>query len=97
MLSKESVLRPWVNFEAGAAWLRNTPIIPVCFSGLRKEAMPKPYSSFQALSLDDEDGPYYLVTSLYHYVKPNSICPPPFSPRDEAVVSLRSALKTIAD
>jgi hypothetical protein len=36
MLSKESVKRPWVNFEAGAAWTRDIVTIPVCFGGLER-------------------------------------------------------------
>ena len=46
MLSEISVQRPWVNFEAGAGWLYNKVLIPVCFGGLHKGAMPKPYSAF---------------------------------------------------
>lgn len=93
LLSKKSVLRPWVNFEAGAAWLRDKHMIPACFGKLEKGAMPKPYSSLQGLSLDDEDGPYYLIRCIYHYLKPQSLTPPPFSPSDPAVVALRAVLK----
>jgi len=33
--SPESVKRPWINFEAGAAWIRkNVPVIPLCHSGM---------------------------------------------------------------
>ena len=35
LCSEESVGRPWVNFEAGAVWLRGIPVIPLCHSGLR--------------------------------------------------------------
>src|SRR5271163_3722789 len=52
MLSKESVVRPWVNFEAGAAWTRDIVTIPVCFGGLRKGELPKPYSILQAVDLE---------------------------------------------
>lgn len=54
MLSPESVRRPWVNFEAGAAWLTDKVIIPVCIRGLRPEDLPKPYSNFQGLKLEDD-------------------------------------------
>jgi len=92
MMSKEAVSRPWVNFEAGAAWLTDKVIIPVCFGGLRMESLPKPYSNFQGLSLEDDYGPYYLVTSIHHHMKPNSLTPPPFPPSDSEVAKLRSAL-----
>jgi TIR domain len=81
LLSKLSVDRPWVNFEAGAAWLSNKPIIPACFGGVSKEGLPKPYSSIQALNLA-EDG-YYLVRSVFHYLNWDGLeglVPPPFSP-----------------
>ena len=78
MLSEEAVSRPWVNFEAGAAWLANKVIIPVCFAGLGVEGLPKPYSNFQGLSLEDDYGPYYLVTSIYHHLSPMTLAPPPF-------------------
>jgi hypothetical protein len=77
LLSSKSVTRPWVNFEAGAAWVKeDTALIPVCFGGLSKGTLPKPYSSLQALDLDDEDDQYYLITSVCHYLK--RMAPPPF-------------------
>ena len=64
MLSKRSVARPWVNFEAGAAWLADKPIIPVCYGNLSKNALPHPYSAIQALNLPSEA--YYLLKSVSH-------------------------------
>jgi hypothetical protein len=93
LLSKRSIGRPWVNFEAGAAWLKNIAIVPACFGDLQKEALPKPYSNIQALSLEDADGPYYLVTSICHYLKPSGMAPPPFSADDHDVSSLRNVLE----
>jgi hypothetical protein len=95
LLSKASIGRPWVNFEAGAAWLADKAIIPVCFGDLLKDATPKPYSNIQALSLDDDDGPYYLVTSIHHHLD-SPIPPPPFSPNDSGVSALRSVLAEAA-
>ena len=42
MLSKRSVGRAWVNFEAGATWLTRKPIIPVCYGNMSKERLPHP-------------------------------------------------------
>ena len=64
MLSQRSVARPWVNFEAGAAWLADKPIIPVCYGNLSKDALPHPYSAIQALNLPSEA--YYLLKSVHH-------------------------------
>ena len=64
MLSRRSVARPWVNFEAGAAWLADKKVIPVCYGNLSKDALPHPYSAIQALNLQSEA--YYLVKSVNH-------------------------------
>ncbi|MFP5318276.1 MAG: toll/interleukin-1 receptor domain-containing protein [Acidimicrobiia bacterium] len=49
LCSMESVGRPWVNFEAGAAWLRGIPVVPVCHSGLQPHELPVPLSMLQGL------------------------------------------------
>lgn len=68
MLSPESVKRPWVNFEAGAATIRNIIIIPVCFGGMTKGALPKPYSNYQAVDLMNKEEQHYLVNSIAHHL-----------------------------
>lgn len=68
MLSDKSVQRPWVNFEAGAAWTRNTVIIPVCYGRLKKEELPKPYSSLQAVDLNVSGEDEYLARSVAHHL-----------------------------
>jgi len=52
LCSPIAVMRPWVNFEAGAAWMKDIPLIPVCFSGLRPRDLPMPLSAHQGLELD---------------------------------------------
>ncbi|MDZ7662950.1 toll/interleukin-1 receptor domain-containing protein [Thiohalophilus sp.] len=32
LCSSASVIKPWINFEAGAGWAKNVPIMPVCHS-----------------------------------------------------------------
>ena len=56
MLSAVSVTRPWINFEAGAAWMKDTKVIPVCFRGLTIAQLPKPYSSLQAVDISTHEG-----------------------------------------
>lgn len=68
MLSENSVQRPWVNFEAGAAWTRNVVTIPICFGGLQKDNLPKPYSSLQAIDLESSDDHEYLARSVAHHL-----------------------------
>jgi len=33
LCSPTSITRPWVNFEAGAAWMRRIPLVPLCHAG----------------------------------------------------------------
>jgi hypothetical protein len=95
MMSPKSVSRPWVFFEAGAAWLkRGTVIIPVCYAGLLKKHLPKPYSDMQAVNLKIE--PNYLLKSVAHHLglsKPASIdrdCDVSFKKVLEAFRSMKS-------
>src|ERR1700682_1979280 len=63
ILSERSGKRPWVNFEAGAAWTRQIAIIPVCIGGFKKDDLPKPYSSLQAVDLQISGDDEYLARS----------------------------------
>jgi hypothetical protein len=73
MLSKRSVARPWVNFEAGAAWLADKTLIPVCYGNLSKNVLPHPYSGIQALNLPSEG--YYLLKSVTHQLNLEPMSP----------------------
>jgi hypothetical protein len=42
--STVSVKCPWINYEAGAAAIQTTPIIPLCHSGLLPHQLPVPLS-----------------------------------------------------
>jgi hypothetical protein len=93
LLSRQSVERPWVNFEAGTAFFSGKRVIPVCYGGLTKSTLPKPYSGIQALDLRDE--PYYLLSSVAHYMQ-GKLAPVPFRPEnDEACRCLREALDEV--
>lgn len=55
LASPASVQRPWINFEAGAGWVRDIPVIPLCHSGMSPSNLPAPLSSLQgALATDTE-------------------------------------------
>jgi hypothetical protein len=59
LCTPESVVRPWVNFEAGAgeasaAELEEKRIVPVCFGGLAAGAMPVLLNHRQAIDAADE-------------------------------------------
>lgn len=76
MLSKRSLRRSWVSFEAGAVWLTRRPVIPVCFGNVSKHHLDPPYSSMQALDLPQDAG--YLMESVHHHLHLEG--PPPLSP-----------------
>jgi hypothetical protein len=54
LASPESVRRPWINFEAGAGWIRDIPVIPLCHSGMVPGKLPSPMSNLQATLATDE-------------------------------------------
>ncbi len=56
LCSDVSVGKPWVNFEAGAGWIRNTRVIPVCHSGMTVDALPVPLCMLQAIEIADAGG-----------------------------------------
>ncbi len=49
-----SIVRPWVNFEAGAGWIKDIPVIPFCHSGLTPSKLPFPLNSFQGGELNNQ-------------------------------------------
>lgn len=51
LCSEASVKRPWINFEAGAGWVRNIPVIPLCHSGMKKSELPIPINMLQAVEI----------------------------------------------
>jgi hypothetical protein len=53
LCSTLSIERPWINFEAGAGWFKNIPVIPICHSGLKPSDLPMPLSQLQAVEADE--------------------------------------------
>ncbi|MBI5841208.1 MAG: toll/interleukin-1 receptor domain-containing protein [Chloroflexi bacterium] len=64
LCSPHSVTRPWVNFEAGCAWLKKIPVIPVCHSGQKPEHLPSPLFLFEGLDMRAPDFPEKLIQNL---------------------------------
>jgi hypothetical protein len=86
LCSHHSVSRPWVNFEAGCAWTRRVPIIPICHSGLRKADLPQPLSQFQSLELDEPEFSSLLLSGLVRMLGVT----PTQSTREEDIKELRA-------
>jgi hypothetical protein len=53
LCSETSVLRPWINFEAGAGWTRGIETVPLCHSGLRPVDLPLPLNLLQGIEASD--------------------------------------------
>ena len=54
LVTPNSVSRPWMWFEAGAAWMTSRPMVPVTV-GLSKDSVPEPLRFFQIYSLETAD------------------------------------------
>jgi hypothetical protein len=95
LFSPHSMGRPWLHFEAGAAWLTNRVLIPVCIGGLKREELQIPYAGIQGITLIDSSSAYYLIHSICSYtpLKTGFPTPPPFSWDHPAWLKLESALK----
>ena len=64
LCSEESVKRPWINFEAGAGWVKGIPVVPVCHTGMRPVSLPIPLNMLQAIEANDENGLRKVYTLL---------------------------------
>jgi len=64
LCSKESVGRPWVNFEAGAGWVRGIRVIPVCHSGMKPNDLPVPLSLLQAIEINQPESLQFLYEAI---------------------------------
>ena len=51
LCSSRSVQRPWVNFEAGGAWIAGKRVVPICHAGMRPAGLPEPLRTLQAYDL----------------------------------------------
>ena len=64
LASPNSVCSPWVNFEAGGAWVSGTRVIPCCVGGMKPSSLPTPLSHLHGIALDSLDGLSTLIRQL---------------------------------
>ncbi len=64
ILTPESILRPWVNFESGAAWFFHGQLIFVRIQALSTDEIPLPIASRQVYALDDEQQLHAIFKAL---------------------------------
>lgn len=60
--SPTSVKAPWINFEAGCGWIRKIPVIPICHSGMTRDALPRPLADLHTPRATDDDGLMSIVS-----------------------------------
>lgn len=53
LCSPKSIHRPWINFEAGAGWVRDISVIPLCHSGIEPSKLPMPLNLLQAAKANE--------------------------------------------
>ena len=54
LCSQASIKRPWINFEAGAAWIKKIPVIPICHTDMNVSNLPVPLNLFQATTINEK-------------------------------------------
>jgi hypothetical protein len=64
LCSQDSTSRPWIQFEAGAAHLRQIPIVPLCHGGLTCAQLPVPLSEYEGIQASDPEG----LVALYRAI-----------------------------
>ncbi len=76
LCSPISITRPWINFEAGAGWVRNIPVVPLCYSGLTPGKLPVPLNSLQGGMLNNKDDLkklFNLIAQMFNMSSPELI------------------------
>jgi len=68
LCSPESVSRPWIQFEAGAAQIRGIPIIPICHSGLTPAQLPVPLSEWEGINAGSTTGMQKFYESISQFL-----------------------------
>lgn len=73
LCSRESVSRPWINFEAGAGWIKEIPIVPVCHTDLSPSELPVPLNMLQSISASESSD----LETLYDLIAKRVQCRKP--------------------
>lgn len=74
--STEAISRPWILFEAGAAWISKKKIIPVCHKGMIPAALPEPLRRLQAVDINAQN-PAESLSKLVEAVRVSANLPVP--------------------
>jgi hypothetical protein len=64
LASERGLNRPWVWYETGSAWSREIRMVPCCLGRVRKNGLSAPFSSYQALNVDEGPDFKSLLTEI---------------------------------
>jgi hypothetical protein len=64
LLTPNSIERPWVWFETGAAWMSDKPLVLARAAGLASREVPPPLSTRQTYSLDEPEDAREIFRAL---------------------------------
>jgi hypothetical protein len=64
LCSQDATSRPWIQFEAGAAHLRQIPIVPLCHGGLTCAQLPVPLSEYEGIQATEPEGLVWLYRAI---------------------------------
>jgi hypothetical protein len=92
LCSPASRARPWLYFEAGAAWMLKKPIIPLCHAGLKITDLPLPLSLSQGIALESPEG----IRALYRRLAQLLSCACPERDFDDLARSLAEVEATVS-
>jgi hypothetical protein len=64
LVSPKSVLKPWISIELGAAWILDRAVFPLCHSGQKLGALPRPMQDFGGADLTSDDAAERLIKAV---------------------------------
>jgi hypothetical protein len=64
LCSHDATSRPWIQFEAGAAHLREIPIVPLCHGGMTCAQLPVPLSEYEGIQASEPEGLLALYRTI---------------------------------
>jgi hypothetical protein len=85
LCSKRSITRHWIHFEAGAGWIKDIAVIPICHTDMVPKDLPPPLSFLQAIKCSEASGLFKLYDGLAKILK----CPRPEPNFDQHAFSMK--------
>ena len=92
LCSQRSISRRWINFEAGAGYVKGISVIPICFAGVTTDNLPPPLRFFQGLDAGAEDFGVKVIEAL---AKDFGYAEPPVIRHADLTASVKEALSQI--